>query len=271
LTSATTDGVAYYRHHPRTGDGGKGCGFCSIRAETVEGPVLDYLYRWFVDQPAFDIAITMALPPASERTERQAEAGRVETRLAEAQQGIRNLARAVAKGADPELLIGEQDNLKAEVAALGARLKTLRGELAEMPDPDALREEAEVVRGMLAREHTGKDWRKESFDDIRRFLHFLFGDNPGKVGLGIFVAPEGELAPRGRAAVGGRWTAEVWARLRLRGPEFHVGDDGLARLVGADPSAQLVEGEPFARSVDLLGTTRSRTAPGCTTCSMLIA
>ncbi len=62
LTSGTTDGVTYYRHHPRIGYGGACCGYRSIRGSVVEGPVLDYLYRWFVDQPAFDLAITMALP-----------------------------------------------------------------------------------------------------------------------------------------------------------------------------------------------------------------
>src|SRR5262249_22581090 len=133
---------------------------------------------------------------------------------------------------------------KAERDAVRSRLVVLRDELASMPDPDAIHHEAEVLRVMLAQEHTGKDWRNESFDDLRRFLHFLFGDNPKREGLGIFVRKHE-----------GKWTAEVRARLQLRSPELVVGEDGYARLFSGDPGGELVEGEPVRRQVDLLGIT----------------
>ncbi len=93
---------------------------------------------------------------------------------------------------------------------------------------------------MVAQEHMNKDWRREPFDNVRRFLHFLFGENPKREGLGIFIRLQE-----------GRWTAEIRARLRLRGPELQMGEDGYMRVFGADPSGELVEGKPTTHAVNL--------------------
>jgi DNA invertase Pin-like site-specific DNA recombinase len=250
LTCQTTDGVSYYAHHrssvaARRGDY-RDCPFRSIRGDAVEGPVLDYLYRWFVDQPAFDLAVKLALPSEDSRKEREEEARRVERDLAKAEKEITNLVNAVAAGVDPGLLLGKQQGLKSERDALRSRLAELRRELASLPDPVVIREEAEIMRAAMAKEYMLKDWRKESFDDVRRFLHFMFGDSPKREGLGVYVRSEG----RGQRAV------ELRARLRMRSPALVVGDDDFARLVDMSHEGEVQEGEPFSHLVNLLGPTR---------------
>ena len=236
LTSQTVDGVAYYRHHR----GRKTCPFRSIREDAVKDIVLDHLYRWFIDQPAFEMALTLALPSAGDRSEKEAAIKQAERDYDKAEKEIANLVNAIAAGADPTLLIGKQQALKEQRDTLRSRLRELGGELASLPDPAAVRQDAEVMRCILASEQTGKDWRNESFDDIQRFLRFLFSENPKRGGLGIFVR-----------RVGSEWTAEIRARLRLHSPELLIGEDGIGRLCGM-PEGETVEGKPFQESVDLL-------------------
>jgi hypothetical protein len=45
-----------------------------------------------------------------------------------------------------------------------------------------------MIRLQLVQQHKGKAWRKMPFDDVRKFLSYLFGDNTKKTGHGIFVA-----------------------------------------------------------------------------------
>jgi len=240
LTAGTDRrGVTYYRHRCGRDEPRVACPFHSVRGSMVEGPVLDYLYRWFIDQPAFDLAVSLALPSTADREaaarqlrEAEREAGRVEAAIA-------RLVDAVAAGADASLLVGRQDALKEERDRLAGRVDDLRRQLAEMPDPTALKEEAEWVRVQLATEHSGKDWRTEDFDAIHRFLHFLFGDHPKREGLGVFVG-----------VIDGAFRADVRARLRLRGPCLLAGEDGYARLFGSG-EGEVVKGRPQRHGIDL--------------------
>lgn len=244
LTSGSNEGLTYYRHHPKVGDGGKSCGFHSIPGNRVEGTVLDYLYQWFVDQPAFEKALALALPQSSDRLERETELRRLECEHRQAEQGIARLVDAIASGVDPSLLVLKQVELKAERDAKRARLDELRKEIASMPDPEAIREEAYLLRGVLASDHFAKDWRQEAFEDIQRFLHFLFGDNPKKEKLGVFIRLQE-----------GRWTSEIRARLRLRSPEIVVGDDQVARFYGV-PEGELIQTMQFEERINLFGSIR---------------
>ena len=232
-----------YKHVATVDGAGKECNFRSVSGEVIEAPLFDYLYNVFADQPAFDAAITEAMPKASHRKKLEREVGRIGRDLARVEREIGNLVDSVAQGVDPSLLVGKQAELKTERDALQAGLADHRNQLEALPDPDAIREEAEVIRSMIAQEQIGKEWRKEKFDDVRRFLHFLFGGNPKKEGLGVFVD-----------RVDGKWVAEVRARLRLREPFFQIGDDGIARLVGGNPDGKLVEGRPFSQKVNLART-----------------
>jgi site-specific DNA recombinase len=230
LMGTTINRNVYYDHnrYARTSAAAhdKVCPFRRIPASAVEGVVLDYLYSWFVDQPAFDMAVKLALPSGGERQQRQDEIRQVQADLDRVEKEIGRLVDAILKGADPSLLTSKQDELKARKEALTVRRQELQGEIATMPDPDAMRVEADIIRVRLAREQGGKDWHKESFDDVRRFLHFLFGDNPRKEGLGIYVNRQG-----------GQWTTEIRARLRLRAPVTVVYG------VGTFPSIGGTEGE----------------------------
>ena len=55
-----------------------------------------------------------------------------------------------------------------------------------------LEREAETMRLCLLKQFEKRDWRKLSYDEIRRFLIFVFGENPGKTGDGIMVRREGK-------------------------------------------------------------------------------
>ena len=56
-----------------------------------------------------------------------------------------------------------------------------------MPDPENIKHQAVALQTHLAVEYLTKDWRKRSYEDVRKFLHFLFSDNPQKNNYGIFV------------------------------------------------------------------------------------
>lgn len=49
-----------------------------------------------------------------------------------------------------------------------------------------------MLRLQLLMEYKHRDWRKLPFDDVRRFLRHLFGDNGKKTGNGIFVRRDGK-------------------------------------------------------------------------------
>jgi hypothetical protein len=121
---------------------------------------------------------------------------------------IANLVDAIARGADPELLLAKQDELKATRDDLRQRLGIVKGELASLPEPAAVQAEAATLRKQLAKEHTGKDWRKESPESLERFLEFMFGTDPKGDGLGIYLYRKGDAL-----------TVDVRARLHLRSPE----------------------------------------------------
>jgi DNA invertase Pin-like site-specific DNA recombinase len=220
LTGATHTGHAYYGHR-----WGPKCAFRSLRADIVEGPVLDYVYTWFIDQPAFDRAVTLALPSGKDRKEKEEDAQRIEGSLKECNKQIANLVNAIAAGADPALLIGKQEELKAERQALSKRHQSLAAELEALPDPQAVKEQAKVIWQRLTVEHIGKDWRQQSWDNLRRFLQYLLSDSPKKNGLGIWVTKDQ-----------GHWGCALRARLEVSTVEAIVLDPdeslNLPRLTG---------------------------------------
>jgi hypothetical protein len=146
---------------------------------------------------------------------------------------IANLVAAIAKGADPSLLVEKQTELKATRDSLRQRLGIVQGEMASLPDPAAVQAEASTLRKQLARTHKGKDWRKESPESLERFLEFLFGTDPRRDGLGIYLH---------RDRNGGALTASIRARLYLRSPGSPVVETA-DMLVQFD--RDMMEDEPF--------------------------
>jgi hypothetical protein len=169
--------------------------------------VLDYLYGWFTDQPAFDMAVKLALPSATDREDKLGQLSRAEADLKATEKEIARLVDAISKGVDPSLLIGKQAELKATRDDLRQRFGIVQAEVASLPDPDAIQAEATTLRRVLAQQHTGKDWRKESPESLERFLEFLFGTDPKRDGLGIYLHRSGDAL-----------TATIRARLYLRSP-----------------------------------------------------
>ncbi|MFB0553718.1 MAG: recombinase family protein [Phycisphaerae bacterium] len=190
LKGQTLKSGVYYRHNNYLADDKRDCPYCSIRGDLLESHVLDYLYNFFLDEPAYNKAIKAALPSGDDRKALEKDIKLTEGQIAKAKNKLSNLVNAVAAGADVKLLLDKQDELKATIRALERRRDELNQTLASMPDPDSIKKDAMLLRIYLIEKHKGKDWRKASYDDVRKFLHFLFSDNPKKRGYGIFVGKQ---------------------------------------------------------------------------------
>lgn len=191
VSGATYSHYKYYRHHTDSGCVEKGCTFRGVHADLVEAHVLDYLYRAFLDKPAFDAAVQRSLPSTADINKLRKEAARIASRLTGVEKAIQNLVNAVARGADVGLLIGKQEDLKSERESLKVQQADIEAKLAALPDPDEVAGQATKLRLILVQKHKGKDWRKLPFDDVRAFLRYLFGDNTKKTGHGVFVTKTG--------------------------------------------------------------------------------
>ena len=183
LTGNTTAGRRYYRHCNY--DATARCVFHSIRDDQLVDPVLDYLYSFFTDEPTFNTAAKRAIPDKEERADIEKERDRIRRCLAKVEKEISRLVDAIAKGADPALLIGKQHELKEEKERNADRLAEIEARLGAMPEREALEHEAKLIRLHLLRKVQETDWHKLPFDEIKQFLIFMFGENPGKSGSAI--------------------------------------------------------------------------------------
>ncbi len=186
LTGQARDDMRYYRHP--TAD----CSVRSVRADEIEGAVLDYLYQAFLDQPTFDEAVRKAMPTDKDRRALEKERADAEKRLTAGSKSLERLVDAVAKGVDPDLLIAKQDRIKEELVAAAKRIEALDAELATMPSPEHAQRAAMLTRLLLTEEHKAKDWRKLPHDAVKRFLLHLFGETTPTSGTGIFIARDAE-------------------------------------------------------------------------------
>ncbi len=192
LTSASCSKNQYYRHHQKTGTGGKSCGFTSIRADLLETHVLDYLYKFFTDMPAFEEAVRKAMPTIEDRNKIEKELKRTKPQYGKTERAIANLIKAIETGADASMFISRQEELRNERNSLAENIDELETELAEMPTLELVERRAMLMQIMLYEAHRGKDWRKLPFDEITKFLRFMFGDNTRKTGHSIHVTPHGD-------------------------------------------------------------------------------
>jgi len=189
-TGNCTGGRIYYRHCIPARNQEHGCSFHSIREVDLEEPVLDYLYSFFTDEPTFNAAVARALPKEDEREALIRDRDGAAKSLLQVEKEIGLLAKAIIKGADPSLLISQQSELKAEQQRCTERLQEAQAKLDAMPERELLMHQAMTVRLALLKRVQQRDWRKLPFDEIKRFLIFLFGENPGKGEGGIQVTRE---------------------------------------------------------------------------------
>jgi len=174
----------YYRHYKNYIHSSKGCSYDSIRADMLEPAALDYLYGFFLDEPAYIEAIKQAMPSDDDRKMLIKDIRAVESQKANIDKEISNLVNAVAKGADIGLFLDKQEELKNEKRLLESRGDELTQTLASMPDLEHIANEAMSLRRALIKQHKNRDWRSLPYEEVRRFLHFLFGDNPMPIGQG---------------------------------------------------------------------------------------
>jgi hypothetical protein len=150
----------------------------------LENYVLNYLYSFYLDEPSYNEAIKRALPSNNDRKDLKKDISVVTKQLLKVDKGITNLVNAITNGADVTLLLDKQSELKAQKQALEKRHDELNQTLIALPDPKVIKEQAMLLRIRLIEEHKDKDWQRLPYEDIRRFLHFLFGDNPMPTGNG---------------------------------------------------------------------------------------
>jgi hypothetical protein len=167
---------------------GKTCGLHTVPGEALEAQILDHLYRLFLDKPAFDRAVQTAAPSDKDRKAIANERSVLLKQIATNETGIKRLADAVEQGMDLSLLLDRQVALKAERDGLAERLEELNDRLATLPDPEMTKRAAMVTRLCLMQQYQGRDWRKLSYDDVRRFLFHLFGESTMASGTGIFAS-----------------------------------------------------------------------------------
>lgn len=203
LTGSVSKGQTYYRHHSKNA-GSPLCVFYGIREDAIVPPVLDYLFRFITDEPAYEAAIAAACPDPKEREVLEQRRRELRKSLERTELEVRRLVNAIAKGVDPSLLIQKQDELQKKRDDESKRVTELEERLASIPTKELLQREAMRMRlGILARVQK-RNWRKLSYEDIRRFLIFVFGENPGKNGDGIVVSRDGKkwlISFRGRFAL----------------------------------------------------------------------
>ena len=72
-----TNGRKRYRHYSR----GSECGYPSINGELLESQVLDFLYRFFLDETAFNDAVKREMPSADDRHNLVRDADRAKKQL----------------------------------------------------------------------------------------------------------------------------------------------------------------------------------------------
>ena len=125
-----------------------------------------------------------------ERNELVNEREQAKASLAKTEKQLARLVDAVADGTSPAALIAKQDGLMSRIERYRDRVNALDTQLAEMPDVEVVKQQATTIRLQLLKKVRQRDWRKLSFEEIRRFLIFLFGGNPRKSGNGITVYRE---------------------------------------------------------------------------------
>jgi site-specific DNA recombinase len=186
LSGSLVKGIKYHRHHSRP-SGSRLCVFYGIREDELVPPVLDLLFRIITDGAALNAALEKALPDAKVRPALEQDRDELKAKIATTDLQIRRLVDAIAKGADPAYLIGKQRELRQKQEQEYERLSEVEERLAEIPEAAAVKAEADAIHLHLLHLMRNRDWRKLSYDEIRRYLIFVFGENPAKAGNGIEV------------------------------------------------------------------------------------
>ena len=189
LKGQSQRGRSYYTHNNFYADK-KPCPYNGIRLEILESHVMDCLTNLFFDEPAFEAAVKNALPTIDDRTAIVKDIESNKKAQTKNSSKISNLVKAIAEGADVSLLLDTQEQLKAEKQALEQRAIELQETLDTMPDPDIIKAQARIIRVKLMISKLTENWQNRSYNDLRRFLFFLFSDNPRQNNYGMTLAKQ---------------------------------------------------------------------------------
>lgn len=190
LYAQNQNGVVYYRHsNYYADDRDKQCPFNSIRADIIEDKALDYLFNFFLDEPAYNEAVKNAMPDNSDRQALENDVKLIKKQLIRIDKEERNIVHAIRDGAKTtRIVIAEQERIEQERQILEVKLKELEQTLINTPNVEMTKLDAAVMRIHLIEKYRERDWRNLSYDEVRRFLHFLFSNNPKANGYGIIVS-----------------------------------------------------------------------------------
>ena len=173
----------YFVHPKNECSASKRC----FRGEKLTEAVMDYLYAFFLDEPAFRKAVEAAMPSSEHRDELASQLKSAKKRLTGVKKEIANLVNAIAKGVNPNILLSKQDSLEAEKKRCEKKVEELEIKLAEFPSKEETQLSAELLRMELQQKYQTRDWHKLDHSDTKKFLHHLFSDNPKENNLGVFV------------------------------------------------------------------------------------
>lgn len=142
----------------------------------IEPGLMNFLYKKFLDEPAFNAAVNKSTPSKDHRLDLEKQRDKAAKELAKTEKTIGNLVDAIANGADISLLLNKQLDLKDERDALAERLDSLEREVVSLPDPKMTKQSAAIARIHLMERLKPRDWKKLPYNEVREFLIYLFGE-----------------------------------------------------------------------------------------------
>lgn len=131
--------------------------------------------------------------------------------LTDIEKQVGRLINAVAKGVNPTLLVSKQMELKEQAERAAERLRLAEAKFNAIPSKELLQHQIAILRLQLLAKVQSSDRRTLTFEEVRRFLIILFGENPAKEGNGISIFREH-----------GRWRISFKGKVEF----FHDIDDG---------------------------------------------
>ena len=182
-----------YYNHP-AGKYEKCKAFNSVPLKQIEKAVFETIFENFLDVPAFEQAISQSLPDESHINRLKEGIQLKQKELSSIQNKLDKLVDAVLSGDLEKATIKEKEQaLLQEKQKLESEIAQDREQLANLPDTDQIKQQAEEIRQQLKRKYSGKDRLSEmSFEDKKQLLHWLFDghDNEGTP-YGIYVNKQG--------------------------------------------------------------------------------
>ena len=190
----------YYKHPVLTNkqkfEDQKPCNtFTYIKTKGIEDAVLRTVFQHIKDEDRFRKAIKDAFPEDRQEEYLDMVIEGKEKELGKVNKEIDNLADAVAKGVNIEIVKGKQDKLIANKAQMEEGLRELMEKRHTFRmDKEAKKEIGKLRRGLLKRFDSEKKMRGMAYDEKKKLFHLLFpgGEDPSGKAYGIYLRKLGK-------------------------------------------------------------------------------